>query len=42
MNILETIIAQKKMEVAQRKIEVPAAMLEKGRYFNRTTSSLRK
>jgi indole-3-glycerol phosphate synthase len=42
MNILETIIAQKKTEVAQRKIEVPVAMLEKGRYFNRTTSSLRK
>ncbi|HVF82130.1 MAG TPA: indole-3-glycerol phosphate synthase TrpC [Flavisolibacter sp.] len=42
MNILETIIAHKKEEVAKRKGDVPVAELERGRYFNRTTSSLRK
>ncbi len=42
MNILETIIAHKHKEVAQRKTEVPVAELEKGRYFNRPTLSLRK
>jgi indole-3-glycerol phosphate synthase len=42
MNILEKIIAQKKIEVAQRKEEFPIAELEKQRYFNRPTLSLKK
>ncbi|MDB5205158.1 MAG: trpC [Flavisolibacter sp.] len=42
MNILETIIAHKKTEVAQRKLEMPVAELEKGRLFGRPTLSLKK
>lgn len=42
MNILDTIIASKKKEVAQRKAEVPVKDLEKGRYFSRPTLSLRE
>jgi indole-3-glycerol phosphate synthase len=42
MNILETIIAHKKKEVTTRKEDVPVADLEKGRYFDRKTLSLRK
>lgn len=42
MNILETIIAHKKGEVAQRKTQVTVGDLEKGRYFNRPTFSLCK
>lgn len=42
MNILETIIAEKKKEVALRKEEHPVKELEKGRFFNRQTFSLKK
>lgn len=42
MNILETIIARKRKEVAERKRTVPVAQLEKGRYFQRSTVSLRQ
>ena len=42
MNILEKIIAQKKIEVEQRRDEFPIAELEKQRYFNRQTLSLKK
>jgi indole-3-glycerol phosphate synthase len=42
MNILETIIEQKRVEVAQRKQDWPVATLEKERYFNRQTYSLKK
>ena len=42
MNILETIIAQKKLEVAKRKEEFPVNELEKQRYFKRQTLSLKK
>jgi indole-3-glycerol phosphate synthase len=42
MNILEKIIAQKRIEVEQRKKEFPIAELEKQRYFNRQTLSLKK
>lgn len=42
MNILDTIIAHKKKEVAQGKADVPPAELVKGRYFNRPVLSLRQ
>ena len=42
MNILDKIIAQKRIEVAKRKAEVPAAELEKGPFFNSQTYSLRQ
>lgn len=42
MNILETIIAHKHGEVAQRKQEWPVAVLEKERFFQRQTLSLKK
>ncbi|HEU4902464.1 MAG TPA: indole-3-glycerol phosphate synthase TrpC [Flavisolibacter sp.] len=42
MNILETIIAHKRIEVAQRKKDWPVAALEKERLFGRPTYSLKK
>jgi indole-3-glycerol phosphate synthase len=42
MNILDTIIAHKRGEVAQRKLEWPAAALRKERHFGRETLSLKK
>ncbi|MBX3257204.1 MAG: indole-3-glycerol phosphate synthase TrpC [Chitinophagaceae bacterium] len=42
MNILDTIIAQKKIEVAERKSKVPVAKLEQSAYFGRDTLSLKK
>ena len=42
MNILETIIAQKKIEVAERKRQRPVAVLEKTEWFSKPTFSLRK
>jgi indole-3-glycerol phosphate synthase len=42
MNILDTIIEQKKLEVAERKKTVPVAVLEKSAYFSRETFSLKK
>jgi indole-3-glycerol phosphate synthase len=42
MNILETIIENKKGEVAQRKKDWPVAVLEKERFFNRQPFSLKK
>lgn len=42
MNILETIIEHKKSEVAKRKGDWPVAALEKERFFNRQTFSLKK
>jgi len=41
MNILETIIAHKKTEVADRKQRIPVAELEKGKFFANETLSLR-
>ena len=41
MNILDTIIAQKKIEVAERKANVSIAALEQSQYFNRKTLSLK-
>jgi indole-3-glycerol phosphate synthase len=41
MNILDTIIAYKRKEVAERKATVPAAALEKGVFFSRETLSLK-
>lgn len=41
MNILDTIVAQKKKEVAERKQHVPVAELEKGRFFANETLSLK-
>lgn len=41
MNILDKIIAHKKIEVAERKAAVPAAVLEKTAFFDRHTLSLR-
>lgn len=41
MNILETIIAAKKKEVAQRKAIVPVAMLERSVYFERVPVSMK-
>ena len=42
MNILETIIAQKKIEVAERKQQIPVAVLEKMEWFSKPVFSLRK
>jgi indole-3-glycerol phosphate synthase len=42
MNILEQIVEYKKKEVARRKEEVSTQELEKGRFFERQTLSLRK
>ena len=42
MNILEKIIAHKKMEVAKRKLEVPVGVLEQKPFFQRNTLSLQK
>ncbi|HEU4632723.1 MAG TPA: indole-3-glycerol phosphate synthase TrpC [Flavisolibacter sp.] len=42
MNILEKIIEHKRKEVDQRKKDLGREALEKGRYFGRTTLSLRK
>lgn len=41
MNILDKIIAQKKIEVAQRKAEVAVSELEKGPFFKSETYSLK-
>jgi len=41
MNILDTIVASKKIEVAERKQRVPVAELEKGKFFTNETLSLR-
>lgn len=41
MNILDKIVIRKKEEVAQAKIDVPVAILEQSRYFNRTPYSLK-
>jgi indole-3-glycerol phosphate synthase len=41
MNILDQIIAQKKIEVAQRKLVMPVALLEKEYFFNKDTLSLK-
>jgi len=42
MNILDTIVAQKKMEVALRKQQTAVAELERGRFFAHETLSLKK
>lgn len=42
MNILDTIIAQKKLEVAERKLKVPVAVLESMPFFTRKTISLKE
>ncbi len=42
MNILDTIIAHKRVEVAQRKKANPAASLEKSHFFSRRTLSLKQ
>jgi indole-3-glycerol phosphate synthase len=42
MNILDTIIAQKKIEVKERKIKTPIAVLERSAYFKRETFSLKQ
>ena len=42
MNILETIIAQKKIEVAERKQQKPVEVLEKMEWFTKPAFSLRK
>jgi indole-3-glycerol phosphate synthase len=42
MNILDKIIAQKKIEVAQRKQQTSIAELEKGKFFSNKTLSLKK
>lgn len=42
MNILDTIIAQKKIEVEERKLKTPVSVLEKAGYFKRETLSLKK
>ncbi len=41
MNILDTIVAQKKKEVAERKLQVSITELEKGRFFANETLSLK-
>lgn len=41
MNILDTIVAQKKKEVAERKLQKPIAKLEKERFFANETLSLK-
>jgi len=42
MNILDTIIAQKRTEVATRKAGTPASVLEKEAFFNRKVLSLKE
>jgi len=42
MNILDRIISHKRIEVEQRKKNIPARQLESGIYFNRQTLSLRQ
>lgn len=42
MNILEKIIAYKKMEVAKRKLEIPVGLLEQRPLFQRKTLSLQQ
>lgn len=42
MNILETIIEQKKIEVAERKRQKPVAVLQQSEFFSREPLSLRK
>lgn len=42
MNILETIVAQKKIEVRSKKLEVSISDLEKSDFFHRQTLSLHK
>lgn len=42
MNILETIIGQKKIEVAERKQQTPVALLEQMEWFSKIPFSLRK
>ena len=42
MNILEEIITRKKVEIADRKAAVPAALLEKREYFPRPALSLKR
>ncbi len=41
MTILEQIVAQKKVEVAKRKVERPIAVLERGPFFKNETLSLK-
>ena len=41
MNILEKIVAQKRIEVTERKALIPIALLEKSIYFNSSTVSLK-
>jgi indole-3-glycerol phosphate synthase len=41
MNILDKIVAQKKMEIARRKLQTPVAVLEKANFFSRPTLSLK-
>lgn len=41
MNILDTIVAKKRKEVAERKQQTPVTELEKGRFFSKKTLSLR-
>jgi indole-3-glycerol phosphate synthase len=42
MNILETIIAEKEIEVSRQKALVPFAVLEQSEFFNRKTFSLKE
>jgi indole-3-glycerol phosphate synthase len=42
MNILETIIEQKKIEVAERKSSVSISELKQSNFFSRETLSLKK
>jgi indole-3-glycerol phosphate synthase len=41
MNILDTIVAHKKIEVAERKRQTSVAELEKGYFFSNETLSLK-
>lgn len=41
MNILDTIIARKKLEIAEKKKSVPVKELEKAKFFSSPTLSLR-
>ena len=42
MNILETIIAEKEIEVSRQKVLVPLAVLEQSEFFNRKIFSLKE
>ncbi|MBP6023124.1 indole-3-glycerol phosphate synthase TrpC [Ferruginibacter sp.] len=42
MNILETIIAEKEIEVKRQQVLVPVAVLEQSEFFNRNTFSLKE